>query len=433
MRVLKVADLLHAMAKREEILIEQKGIRHAPTIGAMYEAMTSDLLDCAVPPEADINVLQGFIRLADGSLSGQMDCMVVHGAGERIHEKLDQHIVALADVIAVIEVKKNLYSKDLRDSFEHLRQISSATVFAERYDRLCWDAVNSTLGLRVDLMETTGDLSPQQKEVMSHIAKDAFRPARIALGYHGFKSHSGFRSAVSRYLTDNLGVSGFGPANFPDIMVSGKHCLVKVNGIPYSSRMSEDAWPFLASYSGNPLIPLLEVLWTRLTYAHLVPNEIFGADLYDETLCLLLKARYVPDCGGWEYQPIALSERALSEAQTVSDYEPAVLTELQFSTISRLCVIETLSVNDTDFIDYIRRNGVEPGLFTASLVDTGLVSVTDGRLCLLTRECQCAILPDGRFVAGENVSGRFQRWLIRQVGGNPRVLVLRVGHPDIST
>lgn len=431
--ILKVADLLHAMARREEIAIERKGIKHAPTIGAMYEAMTADILQSAIPLEAHISVLNGFVRFADGTLSGQMDCMIAQGEGEKLHDRLDGRIVPLANVIAVIEVKKTLYHEDMRDSFEHLRQIPPDAAFENRFRRLHADATNGALGLRVDLMETVQDLSPQQREVMAHITRDVYRPARIALGYHGYKSHSGFRSAMSRYLQANVGAYGFGPANFPDLMISGRHCLVKMNGIPYSSRMAGDFWPFLASYSGNPIIPLLEVLWTRLVYAHLVPYDIFGADLYDETLPLFIKARYVPGPGGWEFAPVKLTEKTLSEAQTTVDYAPVSLTELQFTVISRLCHIETVAIDDPDFVGFLRSYGADPESFVASLVATGLVSVTDGQLCLLTRMCQCAVLPDGRFVAGENVSGRFQRWLSRRLGGNPRVLVLRAARRDATT
>jgi hypothetical protein len=47
------------------------------------------------------------------------------------------------------------------------------------------------------------------------------------------------------------------------------------------------------------------------------------------------------------------------------------------------------------------------------LKQVGLVSLEDGKLRVLARECKIAALPDGRIVAGEDNSGRFSRWLMK--------------------
>jgi hypothetical protein len=52
------------------------------------------------------------------------------------------------------------------------------------------------------------------------------------------------------------------------------------------------------------------------------------------------------------------------------------------------------------------------------LVEAGLVGSDASRgnvFRLLTRECLVACLPDGRVIAGENVSGRMTRWLDRNM------------------
>ena len=56
---------------------------HAPTIGAMYEGLTRDILDRAIPASLDLRIVDGFIEGADGSLSPQMDAMLVTGKEKR--------------------------------------------------------------------------------------------------------------------------------------------------------------------------------------------------------------------------------------------------------------------------------------------------------------------------------------------------------------
>lgn len=48
------------------------------------------------------------------------------------------------------------------------------------------------------------------------------------------------------------------------------------------------------------------------------------------------------------------------------------------------------------------------------LEEAGIVGRVVGhedRLRLLTKNCACVILPDGRFAVGENCSGRMERWV----------------------
>ena len=56
-----VAELLRALQEAEIRQIEKAGIRHAPTSGEMYEGLTSSILDKAIPPEAGLRVVSGFI------------------------------------------------------------------------------------------------------------------------------------------------------------------------------------------------------------------------------------------------------------------------------------------------------------------------------------------------------------------------------------
>ena len=79
-----IAALLRDLMKKEAERLDGQDIAHGPTIGNMYEGLTRDILDRAIPADLDVRVVDGFVRGADGRLSPQMDAMVVVGEGEPI-------------------------------------------------------------------------------------------------------------------------------------------------------------------------------------------------------------------------------------------------------------------------------------------------------------------------------------------------------------
>jgi len=80
-----VAELLRALQEAEIRQIQKAGIRHAPTIGEMYEGLTSSILDKTIPSEAGLRVVSGFVENGSGMQSGQIDCMLVFGGFRRKH------------------------------------------------------------------------------------------------------------------------------------------------------------------------------------------------------------------------------------------------------------------------------------------------------------------------------------------------------------
>jgi len=117
-----VANLLKAFADQERVKLDKQDLAHGPTIGAMYEGLTKEILDKSLPSELELQVVSGFASFKE-QLSGEIDCMLVCGDGEQIPytNKYKWHI---KDVIAVFEVKKTLTAENLADSYDHLRGIS---------------------------------------------------------------------------------------------------------------------------------------------------------------------------------------------------------------------------------------------------------------------------------------------------------------------
>jgi hypothetical protein len=117
-----VAGLLDSLKQREVELIAQSGIRHAPTIGAQYEGLTSDLLQRMIPENLGLRVVSGFVEGRDGTLSGQIDCMLVYGVGTLIHQTT-LFKWPIRQVIALFEVKKTLFSTQLEEAHHHLNSV----------------------------------------------------------------------------------------------------------------------------------------------------------------------------------------------------------------------------------------------------------------------------------------------------------------------
>jgi hypothetical protein len=88
----------------------------------MYERLTSSILDKAIPSKAGLRVVSGFVENGSGVQSGQIDCLLVFGEGTPLpyskHSKW--HV---RDVVAVLEVKKRLFSRELADAQEQLRDV----------------------------------------------------------------------------------------------------------------------------------------------------------------------------------------------------------------------------------------------------------------------------------------------------------------------
>ena len=83
-----------------------KGYRKIPKPGSAH-------------PGPRATALSGFVTDGLGGVSGQIDCMLVHRAGgaDTLHGRLFWHV---KDVLAVLEIKKTLYARDLADAFDHL-------------------------------------------------------------------------------------------------------------------------------------------------------------------------------------------------------------------------------------------------------------------------------------------------------------------------
>ena len=210
---------------------------------------------------------------------------------------------------------------------------------------------------------------------------------------------------------------GYGPTSLPNLIICGEYSIIKLNGMPYGTKLGkDDFWPIMASYSNTPILLLLELLWTRLSYTDKISSKIFGEDLKAEVLKKLLSCKIAKknDKLGWEYKYHDISSQRLRKMGTTFEWEPVFINNIQHFAFRKLCNEGYINLNDTKFINIIEKHDYDFDDFINELVGTDLIYVDDNHnIRLLTDNCEVVALPDGRVVAAENKSGRLTNWVLR--------------------
>jgi hypothetical protein len=416
-----VAALLRTFQESEMRLIDRAGIKHPPTIGAMYEGLTADVLTRSIPRKLNLQVVSGFIEDGHGGLSGQIDSMLVAGSPTSIPHTA-QVKCHVKDVIAVLEVKKTLFSVELADAHQHLRAVLD--LYGQhllRGGEKSFD-VGSALSA---YSQITGLVAPQRAELSTlpfdlemlyrGLIVELISPVRILFGYSGFASEFTFRQAFTRLVERNMRKHGFGPTSFPQLIVSGKYSLIKTNGQPYIAPLINGEWPFLVSSSRNPLTFLLELIWTRLSHRYLLSPWYDNFNLERVNPVLSCKAIERNGAQGWHYNRYRLSKKYLLQKIKDREWRPAKLNLAQFTLVNHLCRYGSQKLNSRKFQAFLAANRIDLERQIPKLKSTRLAGVYKGELRLVTEKCMCVITPGGDYVAGENSSGQLEQWVLKQL------------------
>lgn len=417
-----IGQFLEQLLKKErEALKKYNILQHGPMIGDMYEGLTRAMLEKACFGGLGISVKTGKILGSTGELSKQIDAMVVIGEGEKI-PYTDNYIYPLSQVIAVVEVKKNLYSDDLRSAYTNL----SSVKFEEERVLIDSEMVRDAYKLiaQADFMDVE-KLPFDRQQILRILGIEAALPVRITLGYDGFASEYSLRESLLKFIeshgSENYKGLNFGPVEFPNLIICGESSLIKLNGMPFGAAlMYEDLWPFYASYFTNPVIMLLEVIWTRLTYMFKISSSIFGEDLEIEAVAPLLFAqpRKVDTGVGWYYTVHDLDDKTLRRREPRIGWQPEELDDCIGVVLMMLGNKGEIDINDSDFINFLERHEYKVNDFLRKIQDIGLVYLDGSKLKYLTEECTLAFLPNGKVVAAENKTGRFANWTFKEIKKN---------------
>ena len=172
----------------------------------MYEGLTRDILQRALPPGLGLPVVDGFVIDGTGGRSGQIDGMLVRGKGVEIPYtgQFEWHV---KDVLAVFEVKKTLTADNISDAYDQMAGVMSCFCNwykVERFSLDDWSPAFRTFaeitGQIVPPPDQWDSMDPTLSNILFTLRAEQFAPLRIILGYGGYKTESGLRRAYLEYL-----------------------------------------------------------------------------------------------------------------------------------------------------------------------------------------------------------------------------------------
>lgn len=421
-----LADLLKAFSEKENQRLRELDITHPPTIGAMYEGLTADILHKSL--FSGLNLFVAKSSFIKGSKK-EFDVILAEGEGCPI-PYTNKYEFAPEQVLVVIQVKKTFNAKELGDSYENLMCIPDLYVDIppkEYMCRLATDSVHNTLQKSITDYEN-GKLSFEEEYVYHSLVTEAQLPVTVVLGYNGLKSETSLRNKYYEYLMDKVSEDGnikrgYGPNNFPSLMICEGNSIVKLAGTPYNAPLSRSPlgwWDFMASTHHNPMYIFLDVIWTKLQYRFGLPAYIFGEDLETPKMTPFMSCRIVQkgDRKGWELWYHDFEKKDLESVEGVLEWEPFYLDEIQYRVMNVLCADGGLDFSE---VPSLEKDALESGYesleaLIQSLCKTGLVAkVGENKIRLLSRGCQVMMIGD-KFIMGENISGRMDNWLTKHMG-----------------
>ncbi|HHQ4786466.1 hypothetical protein OR620_06945 [Aeromonas hydrophila] len=416
----KIADILRGFMNEEASKLAKYNLKHAPTIGTMYEGLSAEILNKAIPPELNLQVVDGFITDGKDYLSGQIDCMLVRGAGENV-PYTDSFKWHVKDVLAVFEVKKNLYSKELIDSFYKLRQAT------ESYSEYLFNGTeerNKTIDLEPSyrkFSQLTGIAAPKYHDreqlslenqlIYTTIFMEQLTPLKIVIGYDGFSSEYGLREGLVKFIEEKGVGHGYGVPAFPNLIICGEHSLIKATGHPYIAPMRDGYWDFMLSSKYNPILLMLELIWTKLSLEFDIKFH-WGDGLEEEVLNEFLRAKAVFNGaqGGWMLKYDEISKETLDARKSTIEWQPVEVSLPAFTIFQRLCY-EDVSISAPNFIEFAIKECSSVTNLVDELLSTNCVALDGNNITLITERLGTIITPDGKYMVAEDNSGQLTAWV----------------------
>ncbi|GAB2972113.1 hypothetical protein GCM10027049_02200 [Mucilaginibacter puniceus] len=383
-------------------------ITHRPDIGDQYENALVKGLKGAFPSDIDLRIVSGNIynsvKKESGKYrtSGQIDCMLVYGEGHYIPGTNNKYAYPVDQVLAIIEVKKNFYTAELTDSYDHLKGIREIYNDLTGLDAPDWQHFRRMFaqltGKALQNYEDHENLSLQNEAIFHGWLTQYNSPLRIVFGYEGFKNEASFREKFYNFLSTKTLQQGYGPYSIPDLMVCGESCIVKLNGEPYPSFFKNGKLEFLATNTGHTIAILCELLLSRIS--RITPID-FSEDKDAEPLNYFMSMQYVSQgaLNGWAYEMHELDESALNQQNELQPWQPLEVSEQLFK------CFKVLLTNNIPISFFENKEAL-----LQELLATHFTAVLGTELTLTTRELRVAEYAGGRRFVGENGDGYFDLW-----------------------
>ena len=405
---------------------EEKDISHRPTIGNIFEGLTAEILDRAIFKDFDLRIVEkSFIYNDNVIISSEMDCMLVVGSGKQILYT-QQYKYHIKDVIAVFQVKKNLYTNDIDNSHQNLLSVikisepRDAELFVAELHRDAYKLLNSKVFPSKERRERFTD----RENIIYHLLlMEAFYPLRIVIGYYGYKDEYSLREGFVNNIEEvckNGPASGYGLGSFPNMYICGNNTIIKNNGMPIGLPFSDNDfyWDILISSNERPMYYLLQLIWTRLSYKFNISSEIFGDDFHKDAMhpFIACKERKIDeDKWGWEFYYHEMSRSNLSLPLKSIEWAPVEIDTNKYTILSMLSEMGEININtDKDFLQFIATNKLNVNEIINELKSNRLIYIDEDKIGLLVDELIMVFKSD-KIYAGENKSGEMNIYFSKYI------------------
>ncbi|KMY01673.1 hypothetical protein V476_11175 [Pseudomonas syringae KCTC 12500] len=419
----KASELLEEFIEVEKRKLDGFDMPHMPTLGTAYEEITKQGLyqDFAIPKHLDLRVVSGFISIGGEMLAEQIDCMLVHGEGER-YGLTQQQKYDINSVLCIFEVKKNLRKADYVDAMQHLAKIRRK--FADNFeDRLINEGYKPDItNARRRFSQLTGKVGPDEYLDMHHLSKadgilfyalvqESLSPISIIHGYEGYKTENGLRTAFSDILEEAWkSGGGWGIPSIPTLVTSNNFCLVKGCGNPFLVIQNKNEWVSVFSTRHNSAKLILELIWSKI-------GEYFNAKMpWDDGLhmdsvqpLLIAEAKEIGDAAGWAYRTEEFKEKHMVRGDN-NFWSPSKIGKAEISAINIMAMQGGYLPLDDGMSEYLNRNhGVTIEQVAEALVITRQFMRDDGYIRPIHPQTYVITNDDETGYVGSEIE-RFDLW-----------------------
>lgn len=413
-----VSDFLEQFKKYalSKIQAEDKDIKHTVAIGDNFEGLTAELLDKAIFKDFNLKIVErSFLYNDRGDISDEMDCMLVVGDGKKM-SFANRYSYHTKDVIAVFQVRKTLYGKDIYESHQNLKsvlEVSEANVIEPFMQELHRTAYRSITSKEIPTLDRIDRFSDREHFIYDYVRKEALSPLRIVFGYYGYTSEYGLREGFVKKMTELTKegpVLGFGPDSFPSLIICGDSTIIKNTGMPMAVPLSDKEFYFeiLASCSGRSMYHLLELIWTRLSYKFKISSTIFGENFHAETVHPFLSCQETKidaEKMGWGFNYLYLDRKALSKPLLPLEWRPTKIDKNEFIILNALLKQSVISIeHDASFLKFLNDVNLDCFQITKNLRESRLIYIDEDKMGLLVDQLLIVSSSEGVF-AGENKNG----------------------------
>lgn len=286
--------------------------KHPGVIGDAWESVHHDYLEYVLPE--NFYVVSGQVEFMDGSVSSEIDLMIVKGEPEQIGGlKSSRYFCKYDDVVAIFEVKAKLRGAALCDGLRHLQKFRDDEwgsvinlVEKNRFPSVTQHAIKKAkliLGKPDDSGEE--EFSEYHMRLLRAVMTTYVGPAKILIGSNGYSSEENLRKGIYEQVgKNNINLD----INYlPDLIISQSNSIMKLLGNPNGAEViSCEGYPGSVIYAGstnfNPFSLIIELIWTHI--ANKFEKEaltMFGDDLvtssYNEFAVIVPVAGQLPSIG----------------------------------------------------------------------------------------------------------------------------------------